>query len=546
MIVLRALLYARVSSPAQKRRSQASLDEPSLAQQREEMRQAARQRGWTVVAELEDVITGGVPVKDRPAGALIYDKARNDAFDLLVVYDNDRIGRDEDAVVAKVFRADLRQQRKQIFSVHQPVEPRPPAEYQPYEDDSTLWLESVTDTASSVAIRQFRRRHAFGMRKRVEVKKLMAGMPAVGYVAARHTLPSGKVVLGERTPDPRYVPLIRRVFNEYEGGKSLMGIAGLLNQEGFRTPSGKLWTEGRVRDILDNPIYFGAAVYYRRRSTGAPDPKHPGRRLCMRMPVEQWLIVDDAQHPAIISREQWERCQQIKRSRRTVPRTFGESALLSGLLRCGHCGAAMYKNSNWKGGYYTCSRYWKCGKVECRPNRIRRTTVEDEVLAFLADLATSPAISEKLQVSQSEAGLTAIDEQVNSLREQLQSLEARLRKVREAYEAGVDSVTEYRCRKEELLGQQQQLQTELARATNALTLANQQRTVRSTLPELVARFPGEFRARPLHIQKMLLRAILEKVLIRDGRVEIVFRVYPATPSEYERLLTILRTYSESE
>src|SRR4051812_22763789 len=110
---LRALLYARVSSPAQKRRSQADHDEPSLAQQLAEMTQAAQQRHWTVVAQLEDVITGSVPVKERPAGAVIYEQAAADAFDVLVVYDNDRIGRDQDAVVAKVFRADMRFMGKQ-------------------------------------------------------------------------------------------------------------------------------------------------------------------------------------------------------------------------------------------------------------------------------------------------------------------------------------------------------------------------------------------------------------------------------------------------
>ena len=44
-------------------------------------------------------VTGGVPVKDRPAGAVVYEKLDRDEFDVLVVYDNDRIGRDEDGGV---------------------------------------------------------------------------------------------------------------------------------------------------------------------------------------------------------------------------------------------------------------------------------------------------------------------------------------------------------------------------------------------------------------------------------------------------------------
>src|SRR5205085_10981785 len=138
----------------------------------------------------------------------------------------DRIGRDEDGVVAKVFRADMRFLSRQIFSVHQPLEPKPPAEYQPYEDDSALWVESVSDTASSIYIRQFRRRHAFGMRKRIEQKRLMAGPLPIGYLAERHLLPNGKTVLGTRSLDPVYAPIIQRIFHEYESGASLARIAG--------------------------------------------------------------------------------------------------------------------------------------------------------------------------------------------------------------------------------------------------------------------------------------------------------------------------------
>src|SRR5437764_435228 len=117
---LRVLLYARVSSPAQKRRSRADVDEPSLGQQQEEMRREAGRRGWEIAGQLEDVIPGAVPVKDRPGGAAIYEQVRQDRFDVLMVYDNDRVGRDQDGVVAKVFRAEMRAYRIQVFSVHQP------------------------------------------------------------------------------------------------------------------------------------------------------------------------------------------------------------------------------------------------------------------------------------------------------------------------------------------------------------------------------------------------------------------------------------------
>jgi site-specific DNA recombinase len=546
MNVIRALLYARVSSKVQKRRSQADLDEPSLAQQQEAMAQTARQRGWTIVAALEDVITGGVPVKERPAGALIYAKANNDEFDVLVVYDNDRIGRDEDAVVAKVFRADLRRQGKQIFSVHQPVEPRPPADYQPYEDDSALWLEAVSDTASSVSIRQFRRRHAFGMHNRIAQKKLMPGAVPIGYQAERHRLPNGKSVLGQRSVDPLYAPMIRRIFDLYEAGHSFLKVATLLNIEGLRTPQGNLWSPSATRGIINNPTYYGAAVYYKGRSTGKPDPRYPGRRRRCRQPMERWLVVEDAQHPAIIAKEQWERCQALKRSRDWAGRTYGESTLLSGLVQCGKCAAPLYRNGGWGGGFFSCSRYKTTGRTECCPNSINRQKLEAQVIEYLVQVAHRPEILARLQINQAAEDRSRGQEEIGALQAQQAEVMKRLQKARDAYEAGVDSIQEYARRKGSLQEQQEEIAARLEALQHRVSLTAQQREVQQSLLTLLEEFPDRFNSRPLSLQKLLLREIIQKVVVNDRQVTILFRDDPFSSFEYARAIEIIRAYSDGD
>lgn len=541
---LRALLYARVSAPNQKRRRDATQDEPSVGQQFLEMEREARRRNWRIVGRYEDVLTGSVPVRDRPGGSSIYRSAEAGDFDVLMVYDNDRIGRDEDGVVAKVFRADMRFLTRQLFSVHQPVEPKRPEEYEPYEDDSALWLESVSDTASSVYIRQFRRRHAFGMRQRVEEKKLMPGKLPIGFTAERHVLPNGRALLGERREDPVFAPLIRRIYHEYEAGASAREIAIGLNAEGLRTPSGAYWTAGTLHGTLRNPVYYGAVVYFKHRSVGAPDPHHPRRRKEQDQPEEQWLVVEGAQHPALISKEQWERCQQIRRAKARYGRTFGESTLLSGLVECGHCGSSMNRSGGWSGGYFVCSLARKTGRRECQPNSIQVPKLEERVLHYLAELARDPQLLKELRLVAVPPQAKDPERFDRSLKAQLTEVERRLQKAREAYEAGVDSLAEYGTRKRELEEQQEALAKQQRRLQETHQVQERRLRVEEALPQLLAEFPVRFRQRALKLQKLLMRELLQRVVVTDGAVFLRFRDDWQSPSDYDRLMKIIHAYSE--
>lgn len=531
--------YGRVSSPAQKKRNaDAEIDEPSLGEQFDEIEKDGKNRGWQILPRIEDVIPGAVPVKDRPGGAILYQMAERDEFDVLGIYDNDRIGRDEDAVVAKVFRSNMRFFGKQILSVHQPVEIKNPELYKPYEDDSSLWLEAVSDTASSVYIRQFRRRHAFGMRKRVELKKLMAGSCPIGYIAERVILPNGKTMLGERKLDMVYVPIIRRIFNEYESGCSFRDIAGSLNKDGLKTTKGYVWTATTVEGIVNNPTYYGATVYYKDRSIGKPDPKHPGRRKRQRQPIEKWLIVDDGQHPAIIEKAQWLRCQEIKKAKASYGRTYGESTLLSGLIECGKCGGSMCKHSGWQGGYFSCSRYWKTGKTQCSPNSIKRLDLEKYVIEYVGNLAKNPDILAKLKVVKNSNVLSQIENELESLGSKRSAVKQAMRKTREAFEAGIDKLADFGQRKSELEFQDSLLQEKEIKLTEAAEKIKKAKEVQKSLTELLDNFSEKFSKKTLRIQKMLLREIVEKIVITDKKAKIIFKDDMFYSSDYERAIDI--------
>jgi site-specific DNA recombinase len=83
-----AVLVARVSTRRQAREGF------SLETQLEKCREYAKQNGFRVLVELQDVISGTVPIADRPAGRELYRLIEARRIDVVIFYTNDRTARD--------------------------------------------------------------------------------------------------------------------------------------------------------------------------------------------------------------------------------------------------------------------------------------------------------------------------------------------------------------------------------------------------------------------------------------------------------------------
>lgn len=124
-----------------------------------------------------------------------------------------------------------------------------------------------------------------------------------------------------------------------------------------------LWailTNSNIYSILCNPAYAGTFVYGRcaKARDGLADPD---RRV--NKPIEEWITIHQDIYPAYIN---WEEClanrellkrngYHVTQNRLGAPRK--ETALVSGLAVCGHCGHRMsvtYRGSKSQEGAYFC------------------------------------------------------------------------------------------------------------------------------------------------------------------------------------------------
>ncbi len=191
------------------------------------------------------------------------------------------------------------------------------------------------------------------------------------------------------------------------------------------------WDPSRVVAILRDSAYRGEWVFGRVRRD---------RKTQLQAPIS-------APCPRIVSDELWYGVQRAIDGRRTGQgRRSGRPALfpLQGRITCGNCGRAMvgHQASNRPGMYYTCGD-------KRHPQQKRRGCTNSTYY---------PAVQLHAQVREMLAGLLAEDAdltpylpapqpQVRDNTQALADINARLRRVKVAYEEGIDTLQEYRERR---------------------------------------------------------------------------------------------------
>lgn len=187
---------------------------------------------------------------------------------------------------------------------------------------------------------------------------------------------------------------VRRIFDMRLKGYSMSKIKDVLNLEGIPCPQrymqekfGKkgdprglrYWSTESVKWILKNPIYTGDLVQQRVTTVSYKNHKKIYRD------ESEFLVIKNTHEP-IISRETWERIQEMQRSvsqGRQMKRS-GFVHPLSGLMFCADCGGKMQmRRTDYKGKSYCsfdCGDHCRLGKVYCFSHHINANILEEIIL----------------------------------------------------------------------------------------------------------------------------------------------------------------------
>lgn len=232
------------------------------------------------------------------------------------------------------------------------------------------------------------------VRSQIEVRRkrgdYVGSFPVFGY--CRDTAHKSRLAVDEAA-----AATVREIFKLRIAGQNNKQIASYLNEHGIPSPmeykmilnwrfstSFKLkpqakWSQKAVDRMLQNEIYTGVMVQGKEKTLNYKVKKR------ISVPKEEWVRVENT-HEAIISREDFELVQKLKRcDTRTAPGRQ-DLYLFSGLLRCGDCKCNMVRKPVKSGGrtytYYVCSGN-KNDKTVCSSHRIREDYLSAAALLML-------------------------------------------------------------------------------------------------------------------------------------------------------------------
>jgi DNA invertase Pin-like site-specific DNA recombinase len=199
-------------------------------------------------------------------------------------------------------------------------------------------------------------------------------------------------------------------------------------------------TQGFIRDVLKNPFYAGAYVWGRRPvETIFVDGQLKKRMKKLVKPEECRVFIPD-HHPGYIDWETYEENQNMI-SRNTLSLESDETlsairagqGLLSGLLRCGHCGRKLH--IRYWGGRGTNARYLCKGDFDAGGDYcigfgggLVDRRISHELLKVLSPLGVAASLRAIEELNDSE------DTQYKALCQQLKQLEYEAQRAFEQYD----------------------------------------------------------------------------------------------------------------
>lgn len=384
-------------------------------------------------------------------------------------------------------------------------------------------------------------------RTKKEQGQFIGSKAPYGYI-----LENNKYVIDRPAAD-----IVRRIFEMKMQGMSACEIANILNQEGIPSPgryageqgvkkyrncSHVLWQSEAVSRILYNRAYVGDLVQGKYNHSIYSKERRGKRK------EELWEIMED-NHSAIIGREVFQKVQEIRERNRKVWKDRqgrqGYENVLEGILACGICHHAMWRNKDVRNGkvryYFFCGSAYGHSQVNCNTSAIVDYKIFDMLLKQIklqTDLAVEvSSLLEQLKRSDSHmAAHRQKKRQVEQIRDELCRQVYLKTSSYEDMKQGILTKEEYLSAKERYSGKISELETEL---DNKQTELDDFEQCMSGENQWLKAFLNFRDAKEL--TRDMAVSLLEKVEVyQDKRIHIRFRFR----NEYEYLMSQLAERGE--
>ena len=381
-------IYVRVSTSSQAEEGY------SIDEQKDKLEAYCKIKDWKIYDVYIDGGFSGANIQ-RPELERLISDAKRKKIDIVLVYKLDRLSRSQKDTLFLI---------EDVFAKN---------------DVAFISLQENFDTSTPFGKASIGMLSVFAQLEREQIKERMMlgkeGRAKNGKTMSWTTIPFGydySKETGILTVNPTQALIVNRIFTEYLNGKSVVKIIRDLNAEGH-VGRKQPWGETITKYLLKNETYLGKVKY--------KDNVYEG------------------QHEPIITQELFD-LVQLEVEKRQIsalekynnPRPFRAKYMLSGLMKCGYCGASLSlkytrkdKNGISHHKYQCRNRHSKDLEKRCESGWYSQEELEKDVIKELERLKLNPKHrnetlakkEETIKVEEIKKQLERINKQVSKLTE---------------------------------------------------------------------------------------------------------------------------------
>ena len=413
-------LYARVSTTKQAEK------DLSIPDQLRQMKEWCKAKKYSVAVEY--VEPGASATDDRRPvfQQMIAEACGNPPpFDAIIIHSLSRFFRD--SFQFAFYERQLKKAGVQVISITQ----------QTGDDSAGEMARSIFNLFDEYQSKENAKHTLRAMKENARQGFFNGANPPYGFRKVEAEIQGNKGMKKRLEIDPAEAAMVNRIFQLYlEGyqGQALgvKGIAAHLNERSL-TMRGSRWNRNIIHYMLTNRLYLGEYTFNKIEAKT--------RRL---KDESEWITY---QIEPIITADTFSQVKQRLANRspeKVPPRIVNAPTLLTGLIKCGCCGASM-TIATGKGGRY---RYYKCSNRinnlargnTCQNNNIPMAKLDGLILEAVANRVFTP---ERMEVMMKELqhnlknSRSDHDEQLKKLTKELEAVKQQQNRLYEAVEKGL-------------------------------------------------------------------------------------------------------------
>ena len=510
-------------------RCSTDMQDGSIEQQKKAIEEWAKTHGYKVIDWYVDDGKSGTSFEQRPAFMSLKRKVETDPnFEYVLVYDESRWGRAGNPRESTYWKIHFEKHRVYIRIVN--------SQSKHENDIGSYVIEVVEGAEASEYSKKLSRSTLRGCYANALKGFSNGGTAPYGYSRVAVNKETGEIIRelmpGEHRRDQEEkvvwdlgnvdeVRTVKRIFELKCMGYGYRAIADRLNADTIPCPKrgrwrnkNQMWSVGTIQSIITNPAYCGDRIYNRHPLS----KKRLSESNVLGKTKERWIsdekewVVQRDVHPAIVSRGIFQKAStRRKLSKRPNQHSYESPYLLTGLVKCEHCGFNYQGQSFRKQNifYYVDGGNMNKGKTVCGRLAIRKEKLEGFVLDLIRETLPFSKVAARLEeliaayADRRSSGNAEREESDKSL----EDIQQKIQNLLSAVEKGIDFDTVL-VRLKELEKRKIKAQEERGRLDIALSEKVQVKEAARHAAEFLLDFDKHFAKAPTQERKEMIRQIV--------------------------------------